>query len=162
MQKLLLATLTIFLLVGCVPTSIEPNEIKKEDRGKISQDEYEIIDAIENKDQGQTWSPKIQLAMPDYYWGDSKNSLFKNEEAQKFIEFGDSFCTKQIGEGFFEEYFSFYPATSGISGSGLIYYLNYILIAPEKGIDHKTTTHPTVLSITVKKAENGFEITKGD
>ena len=149
MQKLLLA---IFLLTAYAQNSVE----------MIIPQENSLLEISEFFQPDEQWSLAIESTLPNYYWSNENDFSFKNNDTKKFIEFANSFCTQKLGEDFFKKNIKFYPSTSKISVNGAVYYLDYIFIYPEKGIDYNTTTHPTIISMRVEKKDESFEIIKGE
>jgi hypothetical protein len=95
---------------------------------------------------------ELSISIAEYYWKEEipYNDILE-ENIPDVIEATNSYISNKIGEEFFDKYFHYYPYLSRISNSGEIYYLDYIVLIPEKDIDYKTTTHPVLVDIKISK-----------
>jgi len=114
---------------------------------------YFLIPKGQEKKNNETtslWQPKILI--DEYSWKkELPNRAVAEENIPEIIKAANNFISEKIGKEFFERYIKYYPYRSSVSNSGEIYYLHYLVIIPEKGIDFKTTTHPVEIELTIKK-----------
>ena len=97
-----------------------------------------------------SWEPKIST--DEWYWKkELPYSDVAEENIPEIIEAADNLISTKIGSEFFQKYVEYYPYQSGVSKSGTIYYLHYIVTIPEEEIDFKSTTHPVEIKLTINK-----------
>lgn len=83
--------------------------------------------------------------------GINTNPSLSEKNIPEIIAAANKYISDIVGEEFFKKYIKYNPGSSTTSEDGSIYYLDYIVTIPEKGIDFKTTTHPTKIEINLKK-----------